>query len=177
MKNCSQQLEGYHVYGLSTNSKTVVQFSKGLKEGHCAGKRWNYFNHSSSYVRHKDSILQTAYSVDLRKGAGFTSSIISSFFSSAHQYFNSCGSGIKGLNLSIYDVNEDNDVAIMTQPLDFTASDEFRKSCLTFEFARSQSYNPPALPDAAKYADRLHTQRDSILETPSHVLIKKMKKM
>ena len=35
------------------------------------------------------------------------------------------------------------------------------------KFARSQSYNPPALPDAAKHADRLHTQRDSILDTPS----------
>ena len=55
------------------------------------------------------------------KGAGFTSSIISSFFSSSHQCFNSCGSGIKGLNLPIYDVSEGNDVAIMVQPLDFTA--------------------------------------------------------
>ena len=61
------------------------------------------------------------YSVDLRKGAGFTGSIIRSFFSSAHQCFNSYGSGIKGLNLPIYEVSEDNDVAIMTQPLDFTA--------------------------------------------------------
>ena len=34
---------------------------------------------------------------------------------------NSCGSGIKGLNLRTYDVSEDNDVAIMTQHLDFTA--------------------------------------------------------
>ena len=33
----------------------------------------------------------------------------------------SCGSGIKGLNLPIYDVIEDNDVAIMAQSLDFTA--------------------------------------------------------
>ena len=29
------------------------------------------------------------------------------------------------------------------------------------------THHPPALPDAAKYADRLHTQIDSILETPS----------
>ena len=29
--------------------------------------------------------------------------------------------GSRGLNLPIYDVSEDNDVAIMTQPLDFTA--------------------------------------------------------
>ena len=28
---------------------------------------------------------------------------------------------MKGLNLPIYDASEDNDVAIMTQPLDFTA--------------------------------------------------------
>ena len=47
------------------------------------------------------SILQTAYSVHLRKGAGFISFIISSFFSTAHQCFNSWGSGIKGLNLPI----------------------------------------------------------------------------
>ena len=28
---------------------------------------------------------------------------------------------LKGLNLPIYDVSEDNDVVIMTQPLDFNA--------------------------------------------------------
>ena len=87
----------------------------------------------------------------LRKGAGFTGSIIRSFFSSAHQCFNSCGSGIKDLNLPIYDVSEDNDVAIMTQPLDFT--------CFT---------------DTAKNTDRLHTQRASIIETPSGEFISGM---
>ena len=115
MKHCSLSRDS------DTASTVCLQFSKGLKEGHGASKRWNYFNQSSSYVRHKDGILQTAYSVDFRKGAGFTGSIIISFFSSAHQCFNSYGSGIKSLNLPIYDVSEDNDVAIMTQPLDFTA--------------------------------------------------------